>query len=193
MAPFRPYQFFSFSLSPTIAMKSYVREDNSTVNEDVWFCNQTMKMIASSTRPRASDATPWAMVPAPHYEAVQFSVETEMHAKPFGVHAFWFHLQPNYEMRVGARDCMHVYAMQTPAHLAFICTHFISYQTKALFEACPEALEIIPEHFCDHWHSAVCAAHVNRTTLIATTECDWTMCTGTSSKELHGAGMLYEL
>lgn len=70
------------------------------MNEDVWICERTAGAVTHSMSDRASYQARMSMVPAPHYEAMQFSVETEMHVRPFGVHQFWFHLQPNYEMRV---------------------------------------------------------------------------------------------
>ena len=86
---------------------SFTRESNSTVNEDVWLCGRMAEVVAEMAEVVAENKlqlstsrTELGMVPAPYYEAMQFSVETEMHTRPFGVHQFWFHLPPNYEMRV---------------------------------------------------------------------------------------------
>lgn len=175
---------------------SFVRESNSTVNEDVWLCGRAAEVVAQETTAlRKGLAPPLSMVPAPHYEAMQFSVDTEMHAQPFGVHQFWFHLKPNYELRV------RIHVMMAPL-FAHICLHrpfapdsfhfVIRFSiAQAMFEACPEALEIIPRHFCDHWPSAVCTADVNRAALMPATECDWAICEGPSAKETSATSVLY--
>lgn len=89
-----------FSPSPSLILcYRYAREPNSTVNEDVWLCQQIMQKVGLTASQTKEDRR-LRMVPASHHEAMQFSVETEMHTRPFGVHQFWFHLRPNYEMRV---------------------------------------------------------------------------------------------
>ena len=61
-------------------------------NEDGWYYHRAQEMLGDGlSRPLS-----------PFYDAIQFSVETVMHTKPFGVHQVWHFLTPDDEMTVSA-------------------------------------------------------------------------------------------
>lgn len=95
-------------------------------NEDWFICNKAADLYhdAGAAHP------PW-LVPAPQEEAMQFSVESVFHPKPFGVHQFW-------------RD------MRAPNATAL----------SSFFQACPEALGVLPADVLTRrpeWRAVVCA------------------------------------
>ena len=79
-------------------------------NEDGWYYHRAQEMLGYGlSRPLA-----------PFHEAVQFSVETVMHTRPFGVHQVWHHLTPDDEMVVRAhihvsRQCVCVLKEESAA------------------------------------------------------------------------------
>jgi len=83
------------------------------------------------------DELPDHLKPATCEEAGRFSVETMYQGPPFGTHQYWPHLVHSLEL------------------------------IDELFEVCPEALAILPEHLTEsiEWKDILCALNVTRKNL----------------------------
>lgn len=113
-------------------------------SEDGWFCGVANGLVRSGKLKAP---------PAPYYEEMQFSVETRMHTKPFGVHAPWKDFQPSWEFRELVQNCPEIISiMPEPA-----CQKF----GQALCAAEVDQSQFVPNETtaCD-WE-AMCSAPVD--------------------------------
>ena len=145
-------------------------------NEDGWYTLHSREMLGDGvSRPLA-----------PFYDTVQFSVETVMHTKPFGVHQVWHFLTPDNEMVVSTgRSQSAGCPRDSNEEIQHAATYHKPHFPKALMSNCPELLRVMPGFFLEHWPNAVCGAAIDRTRF-ADIEFDWSSCAIEAPQDVVG-------